>query len=109
MIRLIAVLAAAIMGLFAAPSYAHEVRPAYLEVLQDEQNSFTITWKQPVIGEMAIRLVPHLSNGWLDASPAEDFITSAYRIRTWRVRAAPESLVGRTVRVKVWIARSQTH
>jgi hydrogenase/urease accessory protein HupE len=99
--RLVLLLAALTAVFFAGPAWAHEVRPAYLEIREDAPSRYTITWKQPVVGDMAIRLVPRLSNGWLDAAPADDFISPAFRIRTWQVRsAAPDPITGQTVLIE---------
>jgi len=100
--RFLALLAALALGLFAAgTAAAHEVRPAYLEIRQDAGDHFVVTWKQPALGEMAIRLAPHLSNGWLEAPPTESFATPGFLIRTWQVRdAAPDPLAGRTLSIE---------
>ena len=45
---------------------AHEIRPCYLEITEDNNHSVHVLWKEPIMGEVAIRLVPHLSSGWLD-------------------------------------------
>jgi hydrogenase/urease accessory protein HupE len=80
---------------------AHEVRPAYLQVQEDAPGRFSVTWKQPVMGEVALRLVPHLSNGWLEAAPAEEYLTPVFRIRIWRVTsAARDPLSGQTISVE---------
>ncbi|HKR87637.1 MAG TPA: HupE/UreJ family protein [Phenylobacterium sp.] len=96
-----AFLAALALGLLAATAgQAHEVRPAYLEIHQDAPERFVVTWKQPIMGDVAIRLEPRLSNDWLNRPPAEDFISPAYRIRTWRIaKANPQALAGQTLRV----------
>jgi hydrogenase/urease accessory protein HupE len=99
--RLLPFLAALALWLLgAAQAAAHEVRPAYLEIREEAPHRFVATWKQPVVGEMAIRLVPHLSNGWLEAPPDEEFATPAFRIRTWRASAVgAEPLAGQSLRV----------
>jgi hydrogenase/urease accessory protein HupE len=100
--RLLTLLAALSLGLFAAQAaVAHEVRPAYLEIRQEAADRYFVTWKQPAAGEIAVRLVPRLSNGWLEAPPTESFATAGFLIRTWRVRdPAPDPLAGRTVQIE---------
>jgi hydrogenase/urease accessory protein HupE len=74
--------------LIAAPSvFAHEVRPAFLEIVQDGPDHFEATWKQPALGDIAVRLAPHLSNGWLERSPDDQFATSAFLIKRWSISA----------------------
>ena len=62
----------------------HEVRPAYLEITETADRRVEILWKQPVIVDRAVRLVPHLSNGWLDGDPAAQQLTLNHLIKVWR-------------------------
>jgi len=68
---------------------AHEVRPAYLEITQLDRDSYRIVWKQPTLGDIAIRLSPHLSNGWLERQPDDQYAAAGFLIRTWRIRTQP--------------------
>lgn len=69
----------------AASATAHEVRPAYLEITQPDPTTFEVVWKQPVMGEVAVHLVPHLSNGWLERPPLQQYTAGGFLIRSWRV------------------------
>jgi hydrogenase/urease accessory protein HupE len=80
---------------------AHEVRPAYLEIDQTGPGAYVAIWKQPVMGEVAIHLVPHLSNGWLEQPPADQYATGGFLIRRWNFRdAAASPLEGRSVSIE---------
>jgi hypothetical protein len=100
--RLLLLLALLSCGLFTAQvAGAHEVRPAYLEIRQQAADGFVVTWKQPTAGELAVRLVPHLSNGWLETPPTETFASPGFLIRTWRIRdVAADPLSGRTLEIE---------
>lgn len=75
-----------IVGLLAGSQlHAHEVRPAYLEITQSDATHYRIVWKQPTLGEIAIRLVPHLSNGWLEQQPEDQYASTGSLIRTWNI------------------------
>jgi hydrogenase/urease accessory protein HupE len=93
---LIAWLLALFVFAFAAPAPAHEVRPAYLEIDQRAQDTYDIVWKQPTMGEIALHLVPHISNGWLERQPADEYVSTSFLIETWKIRSR-EPLSGRTV------------
>ena len=96
---LLAVLA--LVGTGSAPVAAHEVRPAFLEIVETAPGRYDVTWKQPTYGDMALRLRPHLSAGWLEAAPVDQFATASYLIRTWRISAVKaDALVGQTVAVE---------
>ena len=95
--RLLAALALILAPLAAS---AHEVRPAYLQVIQDGAHHYAVTWKQPAQGEMALRLIPRLSNGWLEGPPRDQFSSGAFLIRTWAITAAPaDPLSGATLSI----------
>jgi hypothetical protein len=80
---------------------AHEVRPAYLEIEQTGPATYTVIWKQPVMGDVAIHLIPHLSNGWLEQPPTDRYATAGFMIRQWSVAsAAPSDLAGKTVSIE---------
>jgi hydrogenase/urease accessory protein HupE len=91
----------AALTLFADGACAHEVRPAYLEITEPAHGSYTIVWKQPVVGDMALHLIPHLSNGWLDKAPTAVDATPFYLLKVWRVRSDIRSpLESQTLRVE---------
>lgn len=77
---------------------AHEVRPAYLEIQQTAPSDYVVTWKQPTMGELAIHLAPHLSAGWLEGAPQDQFGSGGYLIRVWRIHSAAP-VEGQTIRV----------
>lgn len=80
---------------------AHEVRPAFLEISQADADSYRILWKQPTMGDLAIRLVPHISNGWLEQAPEDQYAAAGFLIRTWNIQAAPgETLAGSTIAIE---------
>ena len=55
-------------------TFAHDSEARYRDH-RATGHRFDIVWKQPVTGDVAIRLVPHLSNGWLDEAPLEQQAT----------------------------------
>jgi hypothetical protein len=83
-----AIICVVLAALVAVPPVgAHEVRPAYLEISQSSAGSYMALWKQPTMGEFAVHLVPHLSNGWLDGAPADQYVSNGFLIRTWQIQA----------------------
>ncbi|MEM7661885.1 MAG: HupE/UreJ family protein [Pseudomonadota bacterium] len=68
----------------AMPALAHEVRPAYLELLETEADQHSVVWKQPITGDRRLRIDPILP----DACEPEDERTSTSGnaiIRRWSV------------------------
>jgi hypothetical protein len=97
--RLILLLLAVFSLAFAGAAAAHEVRPAFLEIDQTAPTAYRISWKQPVMGQVAVHLAPHLSSGWLDKPPADQYATPGFMIRVWNVRSTAP-LDGQTVSVE---------
>jgi hydrogenase/urease accessory protein HupE len=81
---LIALLA---QSLFIAAAAGHEVRPAYFEITHTDAQHYHVLWKQPVVGDIAVRLIPRLSNGWLQRAPARSEITGSFAVRSWIIAA----------------------
>lgn len=75
----------AVSAIASGIAYAHEVRPAYLEITQAGAGNYAITWKQPAMGDRVLHLVPHLSNGWLERSPNQQYAAGGFLIRTWKI------------------------
>jgi hydrogenase/urease accessory protein HupE len=67
---------------------AHEVRPALLQITQTAPSSWSIFWKQPAAGEVALRLTLHLSSGWLEAKPTDQYVAPGFLVRTWQVNSS---------------------
>jgi hypothetical protein len=93
---------------FAAAATAHEVRPALLQITQQGEHQFSVLWKQPVNGEVALHLVPRLSGGALDREPDVATVTPSFALKLWRnVSDERQSLSGQQLAV-VGLDRSIT-
>ena len=90
-----------LIGLFAwtSTSAAHEVRPALLQIDQTGPAAYRVLWKRPVMGDAALRLKPHLSSGWLEAPPADQYVGAGFLVTTWTVRT-PQPLSGQTLTIE---------
>ena len=90
-----------LLWLAGGTAWAHEVRPAYLEITQPGAMAYTVVWKQPALGDIAVHLVPHLSNGWLDQPPQQQYTAGGFLIRTWRIEARqPDALAGTSITIE---------
>jgi hydrogenase/urease accessory protein HupE len=78
---------------------AHEVRPALVQIVATAPGDYEVTWKRPVVGDMALRLIPHLSGGALEKPPTVEQVAPGYMTRVWRVRGAAP-LDGQTLRIE---------
>jgi hypothetical protein len=91
---------AALLILAPAALRAHEIRPGYLEIIEESRHNIHVLWKQPIMGEVAVRLVPHLSSGWLDGTEPASSNTDAYLIHEWRFPRPGAALTGQTVTIE---------
>lgn len=78
---------------------AHEVRPALVQINETAAGDYDVVWKRPAVGDMALRLVPHLSGGALEKPPAAEQAAPGYISRYWRVRGGAP-LQGQVLRVE---------
>ncbi len=93
--------AAALMLASGTPSlWAHEIRPAYLEITENPQHHFDVLWKQPSIGTQLLRLVPQVSNGLLNAKPTEESAANSFLVRRWKdVHVTRDSFDGASIHI----------
>jgi hypothetical protein len=53
------------------------------------------------MGEVAVHLVPHISNGWLEPPPANEYAASGFLIRTWKITSQEgDPLANRTASIE---------
>ena len=80
--------------------WAHEIRPAYLEITENAEHHFDVLWKQPSVGTQLLRLVPQVSNGLLDANPTEESAANSFLVRRWsNVNVTRDSFDGASIRI----------
>jgi hydrogenase/urease accessory protein HupE len=78
---------------------AHEIRPGFLEITQFEDGRVRVLWKQPMRGQMTLRLQPVLSSGWLEESEALTSYTAGAKMMVWNIGAGETPLEGQTVTI----------
>lgn len=80
---------------------AHEVRPALLQITQQDAHHYDVLWKQPVNGEVAIRLLPRLSSGAINGVPDVASVTPLFALKIWKnISDEGAPLDGQTVSVE---------
>jgi hydrogenase/urease accessory protein HupE len=89
---------AVIAGLSALPSRAHEVRPAYLELVEGAPGRFDVLLKTPMVGDMRLSLAVAISPPVEVAGPIVSRVADKALLQTWQARA-DDHLAGRTIRV----------
>ncbi len=80
-------LALVLLAGLATPAFAHEVRPAYLELHESPAGELDVLWKTPMMGEMRLALAPIATRR-----------TGSAAVQTWRLRLL-EPLRGQSLRI----------
>ena len=94
-----ALLPVVLLAMFAPGAFAHEVRPAYLELRQTGPETYDALWKVPGLGEnLRLGLYVELPAGCTNASePRASMVNNAYSER-WTVKCAG-GLTGGTIQI----------
>jgi hydrogenase/urease accessory protein HupE len=77
---------------------AHELRPAYLELRQIEQDTFDVLWKVPAKGELRLGLYVRFPEDCAETKTRTIYPTGDAHIERWRV-SCPGGLVGKTITI----------
>ena len=87
----------AVMGLMPLASFAHEARPAYLELKETAPGQFSILWRTPVLAGMRLPLVLQLPEGVRNVKPptVEELADSLVE-RRW-IDAGSNGLAGKRI------------
>ena len=86
--------------LLPAQAFAHEVRPAYLEITERADGKLDVLWKQPSRGLMAVALRPRLAGGALDRRPDTTASAENFEVARWQgVELKGGGLDGRVVTI----------
>jgi hypothetical protein len=98
-VRLLTAFALALLFIAPRAALAHEVRPALIQITETGPGAYEVVWKQPMVGDMTIHMVPHLSSGVIDKEPSSESSAPGFVVRTWRVTGGPP-LDGQTVSIE---------
>jgi hydrogenase/urease accessory protein HupE len=81
--------------LWIGSAFAHESRPAYLELVETSPALFDVTWRRPALADRVLSLHPDLP---CDAvSPVREQMLRGSIVQRWRARC--DALVGSTIAV----------
>ncbi|MEW6683487.1 MAG: HupE/UreJ family protein [Nitrospirota bacterium] len=90
--------AMALLLMAAGPVWAHEVRPAYLQLHEERAGEFRVLWKTPMQGELRLALSPEFSGRTEPLTPVTERQSGAAEVQTWRLKAI-NPLRGQSVRI----------
>jgi HupE / UreJ protein len=82
----------------AGAARAHELRPGYLELRENDAASYSLLWKRPTGGEVEIRIAPVLPDGCRLSTPDQQQLTPGAVVVRGTLQCAG-GLAGKTVRI----------
>ena len=84
-----------------ALGWAHEVRPAFLEITENGNQTIDVLFKQPSVGSLTVRLEPAISEELLQSQAPQISAGMGFQTRRWDdLEVGTQGLGGRTVEVK---------
>jgi hydrogenase/urease accessory protein HupE len=89
---------AAACGLTQA-AFAHEIRPAYLQIREIEPGTYDLLWKTPAQGDMRLALNVVLPGACVDAAEPRSTMVDGAVIQRWRTTCAG-GIVGKQVGIE---------
>ncbi|MBW2367612.1 MAG: HupE/UreJ family protein [Deltaproteobacteria bacterium] len=88
-----------VICLLSAGVSAHEIRPAYLQMIENQPGRFEILWKQPVLAGRMLRIRPVFPHGFEALTPPVVSRTAGARVERWQVRYTGENLMEAQIRI----------
>lgn len=97
-LRLLLMWIIALAGL-APAAFAHEIRPAFLQIREIEPDTYDILWKTPAQGDMRLALNVDLPAGCRNAGEPRSTLVDAAVIQRWRT-ACDGGLIGKSIGIE---------
>jgi hydrogenase/urease accessory protein HupE len=79
--------------------YAHESRPAYLEISESQVNVFDITWRRPALGEMVLSMQPVFPPNCAPLGKAANYLAAGAHVARWSIHCADPGLIGQPIAI----------
>jgi HupE/UreJ protein len=89
---------ALLLMVIGAAAHAHDVRPAYLEIIERPSGDLSISWKRTA-GSNLPAFTPRFSTGWTDTNPSTTRQAGDAIEKNWIVAKPHEPLAGTVLRI----------
>ncbi|MBW2275490.1 MAG: HupE/UreJ family protein [Deltaproteobacteria bacterium] len=86
--------------LVASAAQAHEIRPALLDIREQEGGTIQVTWKVPMRGDRALALEPVFPADWVRLGPPSERVVPGAAVQHATFRSEKGSLVGEKVEIQ---------
>jgi len=85
---------------FAATGYAHESRPAYLELNETEPAVFDVLWRRPARGNMVLSIQPVFPEHCQQVGPRVQYPQPDAMVERWAIDCGTNGIVGQQIRIE---------
>ncbi|WP_455207009.1 HupE/UreJ family protein [Kaarinaea lacus] len=85
--------------LLATLSYAHESRPAYLELKEQSRNVFEVQWRRPARGDMVLRMQPVFPEHCVSNNKVASYIVQGASIERWQIDCGDIGLTDHSISI----------
>lgn len=85
---------------FGGASYAHESRPAYLELVETKPAVFDVLWRRPARGNMVLSMQPVFPGHCKQVGPRSHYPQPDAMVERWAIDCGTASLVGHQIRIE---------
>ncbi|KPJ91621.1 MAG: hypothetical protein AMJ55_11410 [Gammaproteobacteria bacterium SG8_15] len=80
--------------------YAHESRPAYLELKEHTANVFDVQWRRPARGDMVLRMQPVFPEHCVSSDQVASYIIQGASIERWQIDCGEQGLVDQSITIE---------
>lgn len=80
--------------LFTTAAFAHESRPAYLEITESRAGVFDVTWRRPARGNMVLSMQPVFPGHCQTQGGVANYFSQGANVQRWTMRCQPAGLAG---------------
>jgi hydrogenase/urease accessory protein HupE len=83
----------------AATAFAHESRPAYLQINETTAGVYEINWRRPALGDRVLSLRPVFPAPCQPHGRVANYLSQGAQVQRWTLQCPPAGLVGGTVSI----------
>jgi len=80
-------------------SYAHESRPAYLEISESAENTFDINWRRPALGDKVLSMQPVFPTHCALQGKVANYLASGAHVSRWSIHCSQPGLIDQTISI----------
>jgi hydrogenase/urease accessory protein HupE len=81
-------------------SFAHESRPAYLEIKESQAHVYDITWRRPARGELVLSMQPVFPEHCKVQGGVANYFSQGAHVQRWTIQCKSAGLVGHSIYIE---------